>query len=326
MMLAIVPLLLALAGQNLLLAHQRITAYNLIDLFPRILAFVAAAAIFLWMDRSEWVVAIIWVTVWYAVLTGGLNLLYAWRADAFPFALDFSVLREMLGYGWKSYYANLMAFLIGQIDVVFLNAFISETDAGIYGRVVYLGNLVYFIPATLGTILFPKLMQGGASECTGEDERSRFTMLVARMVTLMLLLMWVLFILVGRWLLLIFGPDFVAGYGPMVIMLGGMGMLGIETILAAELARRGLPMFVVVYSTVCFAVKLIANVVLVQRYGMYGAAWSALVTYAAFLALVLGYCVKCYGFSVSRTLFIQRGDISLVVQRLRAAVGKGQQE
>jgi len=41
---------------------------------------------------------------------------------------------------------------------------------------------------------------------------------------------------------------------------------------------------------------------------------------------VLGYCVKCYGFSVSRTLFIQRGDISLVVQRLRAAVGKGQQE
>jgi O-antigen/teichoic acid export membrane protein len=64
-------------------------------------------------------------------------------------------------------------------------------------------------------------------------------------------------------------------------------------------------------------VKLIASLALVPRYGMYGAAWSALATYTVFLSLVMYYCVKHYGYSVTGTLFVRKGDIRMMIGRSR---------
>lgn len=321
-LLSIAPLLLSLFFQNLLLVHQRITAYNVIELLVRLAALAAAVGIFLFADRTTWVPAIVWLIVGTSLLTVILNGGFAWREAPFSLKVDWSALKDMLGYGWKSYYASLMAFLIIRSDIIFLNAYRTEAETGIYRQVVYTSDLVYLIPMTLGTLLFPKLMQAGASAETGEDERARFTMLVARLVAFMLLLFWILFAVIGRWFLAIFGPEFPAGYAPLVILLGGILFLGVESILAAELARRGLPIFVVIYSTICVIVKLAGNVLLVPPYGMYGAAWSSLATHFVFLALVLWWCVRYYGFSVPGTLIARRDDFSLAIDRIRSTLGK----
>ena len=320
-LLSTAPLLLSLFFQNLLLVHQRITAYNVIELVVRIAALVAAVLIFTLADRSVWIPAIVWLMVGTPILMALLNGSFAWREAPFSLRIDWRALGDMIGYGWKSYYASLMAFLIIRSDILFLNAYRTEAETGIYRQVVYTSDLVYLIPMTLGMLLFPKLMQAGVSDQTGEDERARFTMLVARLVAFMLVLFWILFALIGRWFLGIFGPEFPAGYFPLVILLGGILFLGVESILAVELARRGLPIFVVVYSTICIVVKLIGNVLLVPLYGMYGAAWSSLGTHFVFLALVLWYCVRNYGFSVGGTLIVRRDDFRLVVERIKASVG-----
>jgi len=182
---------------------------------------------------------------------------------------------------------------------------------------VYVSDLVYLIPMTLGTLLFPKLMQSGKSESTGLDERAKFTMMIARLTAFLLVLLWILFALIGKWFLGIFGAEFVMGYGPLVILLGGILFLGIESILAAELARRGLPIFVVVYSTVVVIVKIVANIILIPRFEMYGAAWSSFATHFIFLAMVLGYCIKNYGFNVRDTLFLKLGDIDGLMERMK---------
>jgi O-antigen/teichoic acid export membrane protein len=246
-------------------------------------------------------------------LTNGITV---WRLAPYSLGFDWKAFRDMIGYGWKSYYASLMAFLIIRSDILFLNAFRGEAETGIYRQVVYVSDLVYLVPMTLGTLLFPKLMQNGASSEIGEDDRARFTMLVARLVAFLMLLFWILFALIGRWFLGIFGPEFPAGYLPLIILLGGILMLGIESILAAELARRGLPIFVVVYSTICMLVKIVGNVLLVPPYGMYGAAWSSLAAHFVFLAMVLWFCVRYYGFNVKDTLFVRLDDFRLMLERV----------
>ncbi len=319
-LLSIAPLLLSLFFQNLLLVHQKITAYNLIELIARLVALVAAAIVFYTTDRAIWVDAIIWIMVGMPILMALLNGAFAYSAAPFSLRIDWKALRDMIGYGWKSYYATLMAFLIIRSDIIFLNAYRTETEAGIYRQVVYTSDLVYLIPMTLGTLLFPKLMQNGASSDVGIDERSRFTMLVARQTAFVLMVLWILFILIGRWFLGIFGPEFIDGYLPLVILLGGILFMGIESILAAELARRGLPIFIAVYSTVCLIVKIAGNVLLVPPYGMLGAAWSSLATQFVYLAMVLWFCVRYYGFNVGETLFIRKEDFGLLVERFRAAL------
>lgn len=320
MLISVAPLLLSIFFQNLLLVYQKITAYNMIELAVRFATLIAAMIVLLNTRREDWVLAVVWLTVASAIAMGLFNGIFAWTAAPFSLRIDWKAFRDMIGYGWKSYYASFMAFLIIRSDILFLNAYRSETETGIYRQVVYTSDLVYLIPMTLGTLLFPKLMQNGASEETGYDSRARLTMVVARLVGFILMVMWVLFVFIGRWFLGIFGPEFTDGYIPLNVLLGGILFLGIESILAAELARRGLPIFVVVYSTICVIVKIVGNVLLVPPYGMYGAAWSSLATHFVFLALVLWYCVRYYGFNVRDTLFIQRGDFELLAERLKLAM------
>jgi len=320
MLLSVAPLLLSLFFQQILLVHQEITAYNLIELGVRAVSLVAAFVIMFTMDDDSWIPAIVWLTVASGVAMGLFNGLYAWKSSPFKLGIDWKAFRDMASYGWKSYYATLMGFLIIRSDIIFINAYIDSHAAGVYRQVVYVSDLVYLIPITIGTLLFPRLMQAGESDDTGPDKRSEFTMLVARIISFLLQLFWILFAIIGVWFLGIFGPEFTVGYGPLMILLGGIFFLGVESILAAELARRGLPIFVVVYSTVVVIFKIVANIILIPRYGAFGAAWSSFGTHFIFLAMVLWYCCRHYGFSVDKTLFIRHSDFQLLKERLKAAL------
>jgi len=320
MLISIAPLLLSLFFQNLLLAHQKITAYNVIELVVRFATLVAAAILLYFLSDESHVASIVILTVASSIAMALINGIYVYKKAPFKISLNFKALKDMFSYGWKSYYGTFMTFLIIRSDILFLNAYRSEAEAGVYRQVVYTSDLVYLIPMTFGMLLFPKLMQDGESSKTGLDERAKFTMFVSRLMGFFLIVLWLIFFLIGKWFLGIFGPEFQAGYLPLMILLGGIVFLGIESILAAELARRGLPIFVVIYSTICVLVKIIGNVILVPAYGTYGAAWSSLATHFVFLVMVLWYCVKYYGFNVPETLFLRKADIKLVTERIRAAI------
>ena len=317
-LISIAPLILALFFQNILLVYQKITQYNVIELAVRAVSLVSTIAVFIFVDKSDWIIATVWVFIGTALAMGIANIIAVWKISPFKFVFSWNAFRDMIGYGWKSYYGMLMMFLIIRSDIIFLNVFRSEAETGIYRQVVYVSDLVYLIPMTLGTLLFPKLMQAGASAEIGEDDRARFTMLISRLVALFLFVFILLFALIGKWFLGIFGPEFPDGYYPLMILLVGILFLGIESILAAELARRGLPIFVVIYSTICVTVKIAGNFILVPQYGMYGAAWSSLATHLIFLAMVLWFCVKYYGFRVSDTLFVKSSDFKMIRERIKS--------
>lgn len=317
MLLSIAPLILSLFFQNILLVYQKITQYNIIEVSVRAAALVVAIIIFLKVNQHLWIEGIVWVTVLTGFAMGFLNGTFVYLHKQYYPILIWDELKRLFSYGWKAYYASFMAFLIIRSDIIFLNAYVSDVDAGIYRQAVYVSDLVYLIPMTLGTLLFPKLMQGGESKETGADDRTKFTMLIARIVGAILLILWIFFAIIGKWFLGIFGEEFVPGYMPLMILLGGILMLGIETILATELARRGLPVFVVVYSTICVIIKFIGNFMLVPEYGMYGAAWSSLATHFVFLVMVLWFCIRYYGFNVKDTLFLKWSDVSVVLNRMR---------
>ncbi len=317
-LLSITPLIISLFMQNLLLVHQKIVAYNVIEISVRLGNLIAALLIFLFVDSSWWIPAIVWLYLASSITIGGLNCAFGWKTEPFKLMFDWESFADMIKYSWKNYYSALMTFMIIRSDILFLNAYRVETDeAGIYSRVVYISDFFFMIPMTLGMLLFPKLMQEGASEESGLDERGRFTMLLARLVVFTLFILWIVFAIFGKWFLWIFGEGFMVGYGPMVILLGGLILIGTHAILKVELFRRGLPVFIVIYTTIGMIIKLTGNVLFIPEYGMYGAAWSSLATHAIFFSMALWYCVKHYGFKITDTLFIRKEDFKLLWERVK---------
>jgi len=321
---SVLPLILNVFGQNLLLYHQRIVAYNAIEVSVRLAHLIATVLLFWLIDPSWWIPGMVWLYVIFAWVIGLLNTGFSWATVPFGLGIEWATLKTMFAYSWKNWVSAMMTFMIVRSDIIYLNIYRIGTDeAGIYSRVVYISDLFFMIPMTMGMLLFPKLMQEGASEEEGLDERGRFTMLLTRLVVFILFLMWIIFAVIGKWFLGIFGPGFDTGYGPMLILLFGIIFIGAHAILKVELFRRGLPVFLVWYTIFGIVVKLIGNWFLVPDYGMYGAAVSSLATHLIFFSMALWYCVKHYGFTISGSFLMRKEDFSVLWERLMTALGKG---
>lgn len=321
-LLSILPLMVSLYSQNLLLVHQKIIEYNIIELGVRFGSLVLLVILYILTDPPLWIAATIWMLVFASFAMGIINAGYAWKTKPFILKIDWNALKDLVRYSWKNYYAGLMGFMIIKTDLLFLNAYISTSEAGIYRQVVWISDILISLPLVFSMLLFPKLMQEGAPKDSSLDERGEFTMLLARLVGLIMRIFWVIFAIIGVWFLGIFGEEFIQGYGPLLIVLGGIVFFGIQTILKVELFRRGLPMFLVVYSTICMVCKIIMNVMLIPKYGMYGAAWGSFVAHFLFMAFPLWYCIKNYGFKFSDTLFVRDSDIRLVVEKVKTLFRK----
>jgi O-antigen/teichoic acid export membrane protein len=215
-----------------------------------------------------------------------------------------------------------MGFMIIKSDLLFLTAFRGLDEVGVYRQVLWICDILFNIPTVFAGLLFPKLMQGGATIEHGLDERGKFTMRLSRLIGLTLALFWILFAVIGVWFLGIFGEEFKKGYLPLLIALAAFVFYGVHLILKVELFRRGLPTFIVIYSTICMIVKVVMNVSLIPKFGMYGAAWGSLVADFLLMAFPLWYCIKYYGFNIRDSLFVRGSDFKFIIDRIKSALGK----
>ena len=81
--------------------------------------------------------------------------------------------RSLLGYGLKGWLGNLSQYFNYRLDVFIVNLFVGVTGVGQYSVAVNLAETLWYIPNSVGTILFPR---------TAADTEAaiRFTPFVAR--------------------------------------------------------------------------------------------------------------------------------------------------
>jgi O-antigen/teichoic acid export membrane protein len=321
-LLGVMPLLISLFGQNLLLAYQKIFEYNVLELIVRILSLIILAILYVTLSTSLAVIITIAVIIVTNFALGLINAGWAWKQHPYNLKIDWPVLKDMVSYGWKNYYAAVMGFLIVKSDLLFLTAFRGLDEVGVYRQVLWICDILFNIPTVFAGLLFPKLMQDGATAEFGLDERGKFTMLLSRLIGFTLSIFWVLFAIIGVWFLGIFGEEFKAGYLPLLIALAAFVFYGVHLILKVELFRRGLPAFIVIYSTVCMVVKVALNVALIPKFGMYGAAWGSLAADFLLMAFPLWYCIKYYGFNIRDSLFVRISDFKFIIDRIKIAINR----
>jgi O-antigen/teichoic acid export membrane protein len=183
---------------------------------------------------------------------------------------------------------------------------------GFYAIAVRVIDRLKLVPDALGASLFPKVAG------LAEDEAGRLTAYVSRHSVL-----WVVATVAALGLLapvfvpLLFGEEYVASIPPLLVLLFAMALLTVYRLLSRYFVAVGRQTPNVVTQILSTALNFGLNLLWIPRYGILGAAYASLVSYALETVLITIAFRLDSGQPLRDTLVIRRGDFAEYSRRLR---------
>ena len=304
---AIPSSLVILFFQNVFIAHQRMVAFNVLDLVARgvqLAGFVLVLVLLLQGTRE----AVLTMTLTF-VLSAVLYLVWAARIAPLGLRVDVPLFAAMFRYGARTYLASFLMFVLLRSNLFLINALMGEHASGVYSIALQFTDLLFLLPATLGMILFPKVSEDPGDSGLLTAKVFRFSFVVITLVTLGLLPLWTPLID------LLYGAEFSGAVVPLMVLTPGIIALSLVMILNNDLAGRGLPPVVIIAPLVGFACNVVLHVVLVPLYGLVGSAFSSSVSYLLVLILLYQSFTRSVGFPHAMLLMPRLSDFDPRVLR-----------
>ena len=175
--------------------------------------------------------------------------------------------RELLRYGLPFYPASITGFFSYRIDAYLIAWLIASPAAplGYYSMAVGLAELVFFFPSAVSTLFFPHVAGSPREESDRQVAMvSRVTLLVSGTVAILLIPA----VLTMIWILL---PAFGQSIPAFLVLLPGVVTLSAARVVGGYVSGIGRPGINSYVSVGSFVVNVIANLILIPRFGIAGA-------------------------------------------------------
>jgi len=207
-----------------------------------------------------------------------LLALMAWRVQRGPSAeWRPELIRPMLSYGSRVQFGTWSAAANIRLDQLMLSSFGASASLGLYVVALGYAGLVMTLPGVAGLVMLPRLVRAHAAGSGGE-----------------LLTTWYRRVLwatagagFGLWLVasvampLLFGGEFAGAVSLEALVIPGCCILGMNQLLTVGFRGHGLPGVASRAELVGLLVTVPLLVMLLPRYGIYGAALASLCAYSA---------------------------------------------
>jgi O-antigen/teichoic acid export membrane protein len=233
-------------------------------------------------------------------------------------------MRAMLSYGARAYPAGITGYFNYRADTLLIQALLvaSAGPLGLYSMAVTMAELIFYIPDAVTTIFMPTIAGSTADSADAKLGRvSRMTFLVT--VTCALALIPVAWL--GIHLVL---PKFNDCLPAFLVLLPGVVSLSLGKVMTSYISGRGRPGPVSVGAAITLVLNLGANIVLIPRYGIVGAAAASLLSYTAMAVMMVAMTCRISGFSPFALMVPRKGEFQvirsvalLVLARARGKVG-----
>lgn len=270
------PTLAMLYLQSVLLGEGRTVAYNLVEAslsMTVVLALVVGFA-FLGIGVAGALAIYLGNAVLGALIFGAL---LTWRGPRTWPAL--ALARRMIGYAFRVYVATLLLFLVIRLDVLFVNAYLGRSQAGIYTVATGIADALFVIPSVVGLNVFARIARGEDAEVTAS---------VFRSVALLYAALCLFFALIAQPLItLLFGHPFDEAASLYRWLTPGVWAMGMLSILTHHFIGRGFPLQAMLVWFVGLAVNIALNVAFLPSHGTYIAPLSSSVAYGLLLVLYI---------------------------------------
>lgn len=208
--------------------------------------------------------------VWLYPATYGVAILlllyFTVRESGAPSQPSLQLFKETMNYGGWIYAANLLAYLVARADFFMLSALGSLEAAGVYSVATGLTSPLLMVSLAVQTVFYPK------TSSESDADAAVTTPFYYRQALIVLLAGSLGLAIFARPVLGWYGPGFVTGLFPMLILLGSAIIRGLNGILTLHILGRGKSFIksLTMFSSLVVAVCL--DYLLIPKYSMIGAA------------------------------------------------------
>ena len=217
--------------QSILIAEGRVWAYNLVELGSVLAMVVGLIVGFAVFDMD--VLGALCVIVAANVAASITYLALLMRHGPAVRAPDPDLARTMMRYGFRIYVATLIAFMVGRINLILVNAYHGTSAAGLFAVGISLAEGLHLLPTVVGLNLFPRVARGGHFEKSAA---------VFRTIALLFAGLCLITVpLAGPVITLLYGEDFSGATTLYYWLLPGIFAYGMLSILSQHFAGRGFP-------------------------------------------------------------------------------------
>lgn len=291
------------------LARNRVAGYNWVYISPNLAALLGLAALTLLGKLSVATAVYAWVAshLAQAVLAAALAL----RGVEITGRLKASAARSLLSYGMRVQMVMIANQLHYRGDLLLLGYFTDPAQVGLYTIAVGIGSLLTFLPESIGVVLFRRV-----SAETGD--RSEVSAMASRLTLTATLAAAGLAALTAPWLVpLVYGPKFAPSVAGIWALLPGIVALGLFKVVASDLMGRSRPGLVGAMSFMGLTVNIVANLILIPRYGFVGAAAASSISYCLLSVMVMATFVRMTKLRARQVLIPRWDDLRRALTSLR---------
>ncbi len=193
--------------------------------------------------------------------------------------------RELFSYSLPLLLVASMGFLIMWTDTLMLGIFRTASDVGIYNAAMPTGLLLFIFPNAIAALFLPIITELYARKKMKELKRIYKTVTRwAFYINFPMFLLMVFFS--GQILNLIFGPEYVAGYGVLIII--STGFMFRKSVMAVQMLQMlKKTRYIFLISASSAILNIILNLLLIPTYGIIGAATASMITYIISISMLL---------------------------------------
>lgn len=210
---------------------------------------------------------------------------------------------DMLRFGSIIHATTVIQFLNYRLDIFLLGYFCTAMEVGHYYVAVTLGEMLWYLPNAIGTVLFPIL-------AGGKNENSRLTTTSARNNLFIIFVLSAL-VFVGAELIIkiCFSSAYLPAIIPLQFLLPGIVGFSLAKILSPHLISKGYARIVAAIALISLVVNISLNLVLIPQYHAAGAAIASSVSYITGILIMITVYSRITGSSLKDILLVNRKDL-----------------
>jgi O-antigen/teichoic acid export membrane protein len=297
--------LVTFLGLNVFLAIDRVGQLNLLDAVSQCFVLVnAVVALLLLAAGLPLLVALNTASsvLVCAAVVWMIGRVIATHKEGRAFSIDLALLRRMARYGVKFHVSVVASLLIFRADLLIVNHFRGEAEAGAYSVASQVAMLLVLLPGVIATLIFPKVSAArevGAHMIMRATRHTSFIMLILCMAAVP-----------GAFLLpVLYGRAFTDASVQLLILLPGVYLVGVEAVLVQHFAGTGLPGAIPLFWLVTLVTNVLLNLLFVPLYGARAAAVSSTISYALIFLLVAIYFRRKTRNPLSQTFVLRQDEL-----------------
>lgn len=225
-----------------------------------------------------------------------------------------SILAEELRYGGKSVVGTLAERLQFRADSFIVNAISGVRATGIYSVTSGLAETLWYVPNALGIVMFSRAVDPGADAGRTAATLTRTTLALSVVLAVPTAAFG------PRLVRFVYGSEFADAGVALRLIIPGVVAYSVVAVLSRYLSGGGRPGTGTVILLFGLAANVVANLILVPRYGILGAAVASSISYGLTALVMLAVFIRLSGRGPVETLIVRRSDVRAALAVVRAVL------